>query len=127
MAGSQNFKVISALGGPSFKRCLVHDNGFPRVPLHRPVRLLNHLAIQPRPFPSKGFPLLPTDTKFEEERLPGYKAEEYYPVCLGEVFQSKYQVLAKLGYGTASTVWLCRDLQLSTSIFLADLGSDHHL
>ncbi|KAI6857506.1 protein kinase [Hortaea werneckii] len=79
---------------------------------------MNHLAIQPRAFPSDGFPLLPTDTKFEEERLPGYKAEEYYPVHLGEVFQSRYQVLAKLGYGTASTVWLCRDLQLNELLAL---------
>jgi len=47
----------------------------------------------------------------EEERLPGYKAEEYYPVHLGEVFVSRYQVLAKLGYGGGSTVWLCRDLE----------------
>lgn len=127
MARPHTFKAISALGLHAFKICLVHGDGL--LPLHpqRTVRYMNHLAIQPRAFPSDGFPLLPTDTKFEEERLPGYKAEEYYPVHLGEVFQSRYQVLAKLGYGTASTVWLCRDLQLSTSIFLADLGSDHRL
>jgi hypothetical protein len=35
-------------------------------------------------------------------------------VHLGEVFQSRYQVVAKLGFGVYSTVWLCRDLQLST-------------
>ncbi|OTA35273.1 hypothetical protein BTJ68_04312 [Hortaea werneckii EXF-2000] len=91
----------------------------------RTFRYTNNLAIQPRSFPSTGFPLLPTDTKFEEERLLGYKAEEYYPVQLGEVFKSRYQVLAKLGYGTASTVWLCRDLQLSTSTVLAGLHSDN--
>jgi hypothetical protein len=32
-------------------------------------------------------------------------------VRLGEVFESRYQVVAKLGHGTASTVWLCRDLR----------------
>lgn len=78
----------------------------------------NHhqLAVQPRTFPNNGFPLLPKDTKFEEERLVRYKAEKFYPVHLGEVFRSNYQVVAKLGFGTASTVWLCRDLQLSNQL-----------
>lgn len=71
------------------------------------------MAVQPRIFPTKGFGLLPTNTKFEEERLVGYQANNFYPVRLGEVFQARYQVVAKLGFGTASTVWLCRDLQLS--------------
>lgn len=47
----------------------------------------------------------------EEETLPGYLAERYYPVRLGEVSQSRYKVIAKLGYGSSSTVWLCRDLE----------------
>ena len=41
--------------------------------------------------------------------MPGYKAEHYYPVELGEVFQERYKTIGKLGYGTASTVWLCHD------------------
>lgn len=73
----------------------------------------NHFAVQPRVFPTNGFPLLPNDAKYEEERLVGYRARDYYPVRLGEVFKSRYQALAKLGFGTASTAWLCRDLQLS--------------
>ncbi|PPJ58304.1 hypothetical protein CBER1_11232 [Cercospora berteroae] len=64
-------------------------------------------------FQEKGVPLLPTGVKVEEERLVGYRAEDFYPVNLGEVFRSRYQVVAKLGFGTTSTVWLCRDLQLS--------------
>ncbi|KAF2717604.1 hypothetical protein K431DRAFT_323022 [Polychaeton citri CBS 116435] len=71
------------------------------------------MAVQPHTFPTYGFPLLPTETKFEEERLTGYKADDFYPVRFGEVFRSKYQVVAKLGFGTASTVWLCRDLRLN--------------
>jgi len=62
---------------------------------------------------SAKFPVLPTNVRYEEERLPGYKAENYCPVRLGEIFQSRYRVLAKLGFGTGSTVWLCRDLRLS--------------
>lgn len=73
----------------------------------------HQVAVQPRKFPTSGFPLLPTDATFEEEKLIGYKAEAFYPVHLGEVFNSRYQTVAKLGFGTASTVWLSRDLQLS--------------
>lgn len=47
----------------------------------------------------------------EEEELPLYKPENYYPVDIGEVFVSRYQVVLKLGYGTSSTVWLWRDLK----------------
>ncbi|RMD40678.1 hypothetical protein DV735_g4420, partial [Chaetothyriales sp. CBS 134920] len=47
----------------------------------------------------------------EEERLPFYKREDYYPMRIGEVIQGRYQVVAKLGYGTGSTVWLSRDLK----------------
>nr|POE85378.1 serine/threonine-protein kinase srpk [Quercus suber] len=46
----------------------------------------------------------------EEERLRDYKAEHYYPVKIGQVFQCRYEVVGKLGFGTASTVWLCRDV-----------------
>ncbi|KAK2051206.1 protein kinase [Colletotrichum caudatum] len=60
--------------------------------------------------PSVDFKAIPADQKIEEETLPGYKPENYYPVRLGEVFESRYQVVAKLGYGTGSTVWLCQDL-----------------
>ncbi|UPK91555.1 hypothetical protein LCI18_002490 [Fusarium solani-melongenae] len=66
-------------------------------------------AIHARAFPSKGFELLPADRKVEEETLPDYRAESFYPVRLGEVFASRYQAIAKLGFGTTSTVWLSRD------------------
>ena len=70
------------------------------------------LAVLPRIFPTDGFPLFPTTSRFEEEKFAGYRADIFYPVSLSEVFKSRYQVVAKLGFGTASTVWLCRDLQL---------------
>lgn len=82
------------------------------------------LAILPRTFPTDGFPLLPNTSKFEEEKLIGCKADAFYPVHLGEVFKSKYQVVAKFGFGTASTVWLCRDLQLSDPSRDSCLSSD---
>jgi hypothetical protein len=64
-----------------------------------------------RTFPADGLEKLSLQGKIEEERIPGYKAERFYPVRLGEVIKSRYQVVAKLGFGTASTIWLCRDLQ----------------
>ncbi|KAK4507810.1 hypothetical protein PRZ48_001545 [Zasmidium cellare] len=57
------------------------------------------------------YPRLPLDKKIEEETLPDYKAERYYPVHIGDIFNARYKVVAKLGFGTASTVWLCRDLE----------------
>jgi serine/threonine-protein kinase SRPK3 len=38
--------------------------------------------------------------KFEGEKLPGYTAEKFFPVRLGDIIHSKYQVVAKLGFGT---------------------------
>ncbi|KAL4918718.1 kinase domain-containing protein [Aspergillus aurantiobrunneus] len=65
----------------------------------------------PRQFPTSGFTKLEPSTKIEEELLPLYKPDKIYPVQIGEVFASKYQVVSKLGYGISSTVWLCRHLQ----------------
>ena len=59
----------------------------------------------------QAFEIIPDDRQIEEETLPGYKAEHFYPVRIGEVFKSTYEVLAKLGFGMCSTVWLCRDLE----------------
>jgi len=68
-----------------------------------------------RSFPESGFEQIDEDIKIEEETIPLYVADRYYPVRIGEVFNSRYQVVGKLGYGTTSTVWLCRDLQYTYS------------
>lgn len=47
----------------------------------------------------------------EEETVSGYNPKHYYPVKLEEVLHERYKVIGKLGFGSASTVWLCRDLQ----------------
>lgn len=61
-------------------------------------------TVAPRTFPNAGFEKLSAQELVEEERVSGYEAEKLYPVSLGEVFQSRYQVVAKLGFGTASTI-----------------------
>jgi hypothetical protein len=70
-----------------------------------------------------------TDQPFEEERLPDYEAEQFYPVKIGETINSRYHVIGKLGYGANSTVWFCRDLSYEPHT-LPTLQSDqltHHL
>ncbi|KAL2167291.1 hypothetical protein VTG60DRAFT_1450 [Thermothelomyces hinnuleus] len=64
----------------------------------------------PRVFPTSGFQIIDPSDKVEEEKLPFYERDEYYPMHMSEVIGGHYQVVAKLGYGTTSTVWLGRDL-----------------
>lgn len=47
----------------------------------------------------------------EVERLDKYQPGGYHPIMIGDVLQSRYRVTHKLGYGTYSTTWLCRDHQ----------------
>ncbi|KKZ61984.1 non-specific serine/threonine protein kinase [[Emmonsia] crescens] len=58
-----------------------------------------------------SFVALPRETPIEEETLPYYKPEQYYPVNIGDIYNARYQVAGKLGYGAYSTNWLCQDLQ----------------
>jgi len=52
----------------------------------------------------RAYERLSLDELIEEETLPGYNANKFYPVHLGDIFESRYEVLAKLGFGTSSTV-----------------------
>jgi hypothetical protein len=45
----------------------------------------------------------------EEEILPRYSPQNYYPVSIGQVLDKRYKVLAKLGFGSESTTWLAQD------------------
>lgn len=58
-----------------------------------------------------NYDLIDPGVLIEEEKLYDYKAEHYYPVKIGEIYQGRYSIIGKLGYGTSSTVWLCRDLR----------------
>ncbi|PYH89630.1 U4/U6 small nuclear ribonucleo protein PRP4 [Aspergillus ellipticus CBS 707.79] len=73
---------------------------------------------QPRAFPSTGLELLDPASKIEEETLPTYSPEKYYPVQQGEILNHRYQALAKLGFGVTSTVWFARDLVESRYVVL---------
>ncbi len=67
--------------------------------------------VVPRVFPTTGFTIIPVSETVEEEHWAWYKPHSFYPVRIGDVLHSKYQVLYKLGYGTTFTIWMCRDLQ----------------
>ncbi|KAG8418644.1 hypothetical protein J3459_012165 [Metarhizium acridum] len=66
---------------------------------------------EPRTLPSHGFNLIDDARLLEEEGLPEYDPHHFYPVRLGEIFNDRFQTVAKLGYGSSSTIWLARDLQ----------------
>lgn len=69
-----------------------------------------------REISQSSFPLLDPTQRLEKETLSWYSPDGFYPVKIGEVFQSRYQVVGKLGYGGYSTIWLCRDMQYAYRI-----------
>ncbi|QKX62240.1 uncharacterized protein TRUGW13939_09399 [Talaromyces rugulosus] len=99
--------------------------------------LESHTLEKPLSLPVSGFPTINADQLVEEEELPDYQADRFYPVRLGEVFQNRYQILAKLGYGSSSTTWLARDLgahryvalkvYVHTSLVHRELPFYHHI
>lgn len=44
-----------------------------------------------------------------DEGTEGYKQGGYHPVHIGDIFNFRYVVLQKLGWGHFSTVWMCLD------------------
>lgn len=51
-----------------------------------------------------------TSDEEEQEDSSDYCKGGYHPVKIGDLFQSRYHVTRKLGWGHFSTVWLCWDL-----------------
>jgi serine/threonine-protein kinase SRPK3 len=49
------------------------------------------------------------DKPFEEHALSKFYQKRYYPVKIGDVLNSRYHVVCKLGFGAYSTIWLARD------------------
>ncbi|PWY78378.1 U4/U6 small nuclear ribonucleo protein PRP4 [Aspergillus heteromorphus CBS 117.55] len=102
------------------------------ISISRPTSIpSSNWTSQPRAFPTTGFELLDNSSKIEEETLPTYSAENYYPVRQGEILNERYQTIAKLGYGVTSTVSLARDLAKSThvvlKIYVRGQNRDHEL
>lgn len=105
---------ISSSSSPIYHRAMPTFNNHTHIHNFLSARTVSSISIAStrHEFPQSGFKTIPPTKRIEEERLPSYRPEDYYPVYIGEIFRSRYQVVCKLGYGTSSTVWLCRDLWL---------------
>ncbi|KAL2276343.1 hypothetical protein FJTKL_00945 [Diaporthe vaccinii] len=64
-----------------------------------------------RVFPSSGSYQIAKSRLVDEENYSWYSPIEFFPIRIGELIRDRYQVITKLGYGTSSTSWLCRDLR----------------
>ncbi|KAF8891447.1 kinase-like domain-containing protein [Gymnopilus junonius] len=82
-------------------------------------------SVAPRLFSTTGFTTVPDSTKLEEENWTRYTPPSFYPVSIGDVLHSKYQVLYKAGYGTTATIWICRDLQRNECVCMKSMVSNY--
>ncbi|XP_035236518.1 SRSF protein kinase 3 isoform X2 [Anguilla anguilla] len=62
----------------------------------------------------------------EQEDPSDYCRGGYYPVKIGDLFNGRYHVVRKLGWGHFSTVWLCWDLQRKRFVALKVVKSAQH-
>uniref|UniRef100_UPI0037E88E6B SRSF protein kinase 3 n=1 Tax=Semicossyphus pulcher TaxID=241346 RepID=UPI0037E88E6B len=62
----------------------------------------------------------------EQEDPSDYCKGGYYPVNIGDLFNGRYHVVRKLGWGHFSTVWLCWDLQRKRFVALKVVKSAPH-
>ncbi|KAI0147698.1 kinase-like domain-containing protein [Xylariaceae sp. FL1272] len=56
-----------------------------------------------------------TQQTVSEEEPDSYCPGGFHPVYIGDVFNGRYEVLNKIGYGVYSTVWIVEDLQHRSS------------
>ncbi|KAJ6091686.1 hypothetical protein N7467_003655, partial [Penicillium canescens] len=93
----------------------------PRTPplasIINPLRFFSTSGYQlskeePQSFPTSGFEVIPANVPAAEEQISDYSPHRYYPVYIGEIFQDRFQIRAKLGWGSCSTTWLARDMRL---------------
>ncbi len=52
------------------------------------------------------------DEPIEEGLFPGNRLRHFHPTKPGEVLDSKFKTIVKLGFGAGSTVWLAENLEL---------------
>jgi len=63
-------------------------------------------------------------TDDEDEGEDGYKPGGYHPVKVGEVYNQRYVVIKKLGWGHFSTVWMVKDRRVVASPMKPAIGKD---
>lgn len=62
----------------------------------------------------------------EQEDPADYEKGGYHPVKIGDLFNNKYHVVRKLGWGHFSTVWLCWDMSCKRFVALKVVKSAQH-
>uniref|UniRef100_A0A8C1R151 non-specific serine/threonine protein kinase n=1 Tax=Cyprinus carpio TaxID=7962 RepID=A0A8C1R151_CYPCA len=62
----------------------------------------------------------------EQEDPADYCKGGYHPVKIGDLFNGRYHVVRKLGWGHFSTVWLCWDIQEKRFVALKVVKSAQH-
>ncbi|GAB0100737.1 SRSF protein kinase 1 [Sergentomyia squamirostris] len=67
-----------------------------------------------------------TSEEEEQESREDYCKGGYHPVKIGDLFQERYHVTRKLGWGHFSTVWLCWDLKDKRYVALKIVKSAPH-
>lgn len=84
-------------------------------------------ALSPPPpeFTPPPAQLLGSDDE-EQEDPSDYCKGGYYPVMIGDLFNGRYHVVRKLGWGHFSTVWLCWDLLKKRFVALKVVKSAPH-
>ncbi|XP_077582537.1 SRSF protein kinase 3-like [Stigmatopora nigra] len=107
MASSSYAAAFSALVTPNFPAQYLQltDHGD------------SETSVSPRqvsspPPPVEAHPTsLELEGSYDEQENPAdYGKGGYHPVEIGEIFEDRYQVVKKLGWGHFSTVWLCWDM-----------------
>ncbi|KAI9741406.1 MAG: hypothetical protein M1834_003123 [Cirrosporium novae-zelandiae] len=77
------------------------------------TRALQLLRRPPTPIgamsASQSPTIIPTNVPIEGEMIPGYDPKYFYPANPGDLLNSRYRIVAKVGWGSTSTVWLARD------------------
>uniref|UniRef100_A0A8R1IH93 non-specific serine/threonine protein kinase n=2 Tax=Caenorhabditis japonica TaxID=281687 RepID=A0A8R1IH93_CAEJA len=62
----------------------------------------------------------------EQEDPRDYKRGGYHPVNIGDVFNGRYHIIRKLGWGHFSTVWLAWDTQEKRFVAMKIVKSAEH-
>ncbi|XP_030071852.1 SRSF protein kinase 2 isoform X3 [Microcaecilia unicolor] len=94
-------------------------------------------SVPPPPPPPPPPPLPETTPPEPEEEILGSDDEEqedpadyckggYHPVKIGDLFNGRYHVIRKLGWGHFSTVWLCWDMQERRFVAMKVVKSAQH-
>ncbi|KAJ8393497.1 hypothetical protein AAFF_G00059700 [Aldrovandia affinis] len=98
----------------------------PPTPLVLPPQTPSQPLTPPPPdFTPPPPELLGSDDE-EQEDPSDYCRGGYYPVKIGDLFNGRYHVVRKLGWGHFSTVWLCWDLQRKRFVALKVVKSALH-